>query len=109
MRKPIPQSKEKLELLHAQLDEWIRASHMRLMSARERSECYRASKLFWKTLDKLRPCVDYSTLNQECNLPRGVPDAGQDAIRRDLAGPASTCVRRSTKSCCQGAQGSRWR
>ncbi len=42
MHKPIPQTREKLELLHAQLDEWIRARHMRLMTARERSKCYRA-------------------------------------------------------------------
>ena len=86
MHKPIPQTREKLELLHAQLDEWILARHMRLMTARERSKCYRASKLFWKTeRGKLRPCVDYSTLNQECSLV-AYPMPDMDAIRRDLAG-----------------------
>lgn len=33
MHKPIPQTRDKFELLHAQLDEWIRARHMRLMTA----------------------------------------------------------------------------
>ena len=56
------------------------------MTAKERSECHRASRLFWKTeRGKLRPCVDYSTLNEQCNLV-AYPMPGMDGIRHDLAG-----------------------
>jgi hypothetical protein len=76
MHTPILLTKEKLELLHTQLDKWIRARHARMMTAQERSECYRG---------KIRPCVDYSTLNLECHrVAYPMPD--MDGIRRNFAG-----------------------
>ncbi len=103
MRNPIPLTKEKLELLHALLDEWIAARHARLMTAQERSECYRAARLFWKTeRGKLRPRVDYSTLNLECNLvaTRCRTWTGSAAISQgSTSTSASTYARRSTRSC----------
>jgi hypothetical protein len=71
MHRPIPtkSQSQQLALLHAQLDEWIASGHARLLTRTEHAHCYRASALFWKTeKGKLRPCVDYSTLNKQCNL-----------------------------------------
>jgi hypothetical protein len=71
MHKAIPQTREKLEQLQAQLDEWIRASHMRLMTAQERSECYRASRLFCKTeRGKRRPCSSFLSSITKCYRTR---------------------------------------